>query len=207
MNMKKILCILWITLTLILSLPVLAFAEESAPADAAPAESNAVTTPVETDATTAPESLAETEAEATPESGTETERLCTCVEIPATKYCPLCGGLNAAYDADRWDCSCGAEENTTPFCPLCGEKHPDHDRFWICPTCEQKDNFFDTCIRCGAARPDKEGSGAKFHIDVDSLKTTLPIMGMGMLGIFLVIGAIALSVTILRKLPEKKEED
>ncbi len=41
----------------------------------------------------------------------------------------------------------------------------------------------------------------------ETLKTTLPIMGMGMLGIFLVIGVIALTVTILRKLPNKNKEE
>ncbi len=39
-----------------------------------------------------------------------------------------------------------------------------------------------------------------------TLGETLPIMGMGMLGIFLVIGTIALTVVLLSKLPNKKED-
>ncbi len=51
------------------------------------------------------------------------------------------------------------------------------------------------------------GSGTAFGFHPETLKETLPIMGMGMLGIFIVIGVIALSVTVLRKLPEKDKEE
>ena len=40
----------------------------------------------------------------------------------------------------------------------------------------------------------------------DTLQTTLPIMGMGMLGIFLVTCIIVLTVVVLSKLGRKKEE-
>ncbi len=46
-----------------------------------------------------------------------------------------------------------------------------------------------------------------FSFRPETLSETLPIMGMGMLGIFLVIGTIALVVVILSKLPAKKDED
>ncbi len=45
-----------------------------------------------------------------------------------------------------------------------------------------------------------------FGFDLGTLSETLPIMGMGMLGIFLVIGTIALTVVLLSKLPGKEEE-
>ncbi len=136
---------------------------------------------------------------------TEAKAICTCDTVPATKYCPTCGGLHPQH-ARYWDCTCGTKDNFTAFCPTCGEKHPNHDGCWDCSTCGMKDNFHDTCVRCGADRPHENTDGAKFEIKPDTLKDTLPIMGMGMLGIFLVIGTIVLAVIILRKLPEKKEE-
>ncbi len=147
-------------------------------------------------------------AEAAPaDTSAETTRLCMCADTPAAAYCPTCGGLNPTYQEDRWDCpTCEAKDNMTPFCPMCGEKHPAADRFWTCPVCEQTDNFYAECHRCGASRP-AEDSGARFAFNLSSLGETLPIMGMGMLGIFLVIGTIAVAVIILRKLPEKEQED
>lgn len=41
-------------------------------------------------------------------------------------------------------------------------------------------------------------------ISIENLLETLPIMGMGMLGIFIVTGVIILFVTVLNKLTEKK---
>lgn len=41
-------------------------------------------------------------------------------------------------------------------------------------------------------------------ISVENLLNSLPIMGMGMLGIFVVTGVIILFVTILNKLTSKK---
>ncbi len=185
--MKKLLATIAILLVFVGTLPLSAFAEESV---------------TDTTAETAADTFADTSNDTTPES----TPLCTCSETPASAYCPVCGGLNPAYAKDRWDCvSCGKQDNTTPFCPQCGERHPDTDRFWTCPSCEQKDNFTAACHRCGASRPDKD-SGTKFKIDASTLSDTLPIMGMGMLGIFLVIGAIAVAVMILRKLPEKNQE-
>ncbi|MBR6782163.1 MAG: oxaloacetate decarboxylase [Clostridia bacterium] len=40
----------------------------------------------------------------------------------------------------------------------------------------------------------------------DTLRTTLPIMGMGMLGIFLVTCIIVLAVVVLSKFGKQKEE-
>ncbi len=141
------------------------------------------------------------------DTATETApAVCTCDTVPTTKYCPTCGGLTPEHDR-YWDCTCGETDNFTAFCPACGEKHPNHDGCWDCPTCDTKDNFNATCLVCGSARPDSNAGKTTFSINVGTLKETLPIMGMGMLGIFLVIGTIALTVTILRKLPEKKEDE
>lgn len=43
-----------------------------------------------------------------------------------------------------------------------------------------------------------------FDIDVSRLAESIPVMGMGMLGIFLVTGVIILSVTLLNKITNKK---
>ncbi len=43
------------------------------------------------------------------------------------------------------------------------------------------------------------------HIDVQGLLETLPIMGKGMLGIFLVTGAIILVVMLLNRITSKKK--
>ena len=46
-----------------------------------------------------------------------------------------------------------------------------------------------------------------FHIDVQAFLDSLPIMGFGMLGIFIVIGIMMACVVILDKIfPAKKKE-
>ncbi len=130
---------------------------------------------------------------------------CTCAKAPATRYCPECGGRNPAY-RNHWACACGTEEILSPYCPSCGTRCPDEARFWTCAHCDSAGNFYDHCSACGKLRYEKDAS-TKFRINTASLKETLPIMGMGMLGIFIVIGIIALSVTILRKLPEKQKDE
>ncbi len=182
MNMKKLIIAVALLLTLICTLPLSVFAEESI-------------TEALTEATV--DTSADT-ATTTDTAETSEQTLCECTEAPATQYCPICGGLNTAYDATHWDCTCGAVDNTTPYCPQCGEQHPDSERFWTCHTCQQENNFYDACGKCGAARPSDEDQGAKFEILPDTLKETLPIMGMGMLGIFLVTLTIIIAVLILR---------
>ncbi len=157
----------------------------------------------DTAADTAADTVADTAADTAETEPTETTDICACEHTPTTQYCPTCGGLNPNADR-RWTCVCGRDVYTA-YCPACGAAHTDHTACWTCDQCEQTDNFGDTCSRCEAARP-TDGEKTNFHIDMNSLKTTLPIMGMGMLGIFLVILVILLSVMILRKLPEKKEE-
>ncbi len=44
------------------------------------------------------------------------------------------------------------------------------------------------------------------NINVDAFLKTLPIMGMGMLGIFIVTGVIILLIIILRNLTKPKDE-
>ncbi len=46
----------------------------------------------------------------------------------------------------------------------------------------------------------------KFSIDFDALLETLPIMGMGMLGIFIVTGVIILIVMLLNKLTSDSDK-
>ncbi len=52
----------------------------------------------------------------------------------------------------------------------------------------------------------EEAAKMQFGFHPESMKETLPAMGMGMLGIFLVTSVIILSVLILSKLGKKDEE-
>ena len=54
---------------------------------------------------------------------------------------------------------------------------------------------------------EEEGPKTTFGFFPATLAETLPIMGMGMLGIFLVTCVIILAVLILSKLGNKKEEE
>ena len=74
----------------------------------------------------------------------------------------------------------------------------------------------ETVIDLTTAEADEEtaaetngGPKTNFGFYPDSLKETLPVMGMGMLGIFVVIGTIVLVVLILRWMSGRldKEED
>ncbi len=46
-----------------------------------------------------------------------------------------------------------------------------------------------------------------FAIDFDAFLASLPYMGKGMLGIFVVTGVIVLFVNALNNLPEKKDKE
>ena len=52
----------------------------------------------------------------------------------------------------------------------------------------------------------EDGADVNFRVDFSTLSTTLPIMGMGMLGIFLVTCVIILAVVVLGKLGGRDEE-
>ena len=52
----------------------------------------------------------------------------------------------------------------------------------------------------------EEAAKMQFGFHPESMKETLPAMGMGMLGIFLVTSVIILSVLVLSKLGKKDEE-
>ncbi len=54
---------------------------------------------------------------------------------------------------------------------------------------------------------EEDAPKTQFGFFPESLAETLPVMGMGMLGIFLVIGVIVLAVIILSKIGKKNEED
>ena len=59
----------------------------------------------------------------------------------------------------------------------------------------------------GADSNEEDAPKTKFGFYPASFAETLPVMGMGMLGIFLVTSVIILAVLILRKFGEKDEED
>ena len=68
-----------------------------------------------------------------------------------------------------------------------------------------------TCDNCipeeeSTSEPEEEGPKTTFGFFPKTLAQTLPIMGMGMLGIFLVTCVIILSVLILSKFGGKREE-
>ncbi len=52
-----------------------------------------------------------------------------------------------------------------------------------------------------------DGPKMNFGFYPDTMKETLPIMGMGMLGIFLVIGVIIIVVVILGKIGDRFDQD
>ncbi len=54
---------------------------------------------------------------------------------------------------------------------------------------------------------EEEGPKTTFGFFPETLAETLPIMGMGMLGIFLVTSVIILAVLVLSKVGKKDEED
>ncbi len=56
-------------------------------------------------------------------------------------------------------------------------------------------------------QPEDEAPKTNFGFYPESLAETLPIMGMGMLGIFLVIGVIVLVVIILRATSKKSGDE
>ena len=81
------------------------------------------------------------------------------------------------------------------------------------PTTED-DTFLCTCPNC-VTEPEEETTGEEgpkttFGFFPSTLLTTLPVMGMGMLGIFLVTLVIVLATVLLSKLgniKKKKEEE
>ena len=54
---------------------------------------------------------------------------------------------------------------------------------------------------------EEDAPKTQFGFFPETLAETLPVMGMGMLGIFLVIGVIVLAVIILSKVGKQDEED
>lgn len=135
-TMKRIFALAAILLTLVLCLPISAFAAEAAPA--------------------------------------VDDEHCRCDTVPSSKYCPDCGKL-----------------------------HPQYDDFWFCSGCGEIVPPSDYCAACGTQNGADAGPKTQFGINTSSLKETLPIMGMGMLGIFLVIGTIVLVVIILSAISKK----
>ena len=75
---------------------------------------------------------------------------------------------------------------------------------------EEETTYLCTCPNCvteeEAAEEETTSMEIKFGFKPETLKETLPIMGMGMLGIFLVTSVIILAVVLLSKIGSKKEE-
>ena len=100
--------------------------------------------------------------------------------------CPECGGLN--------------EDS---FCTACGEKKPGTHEAWHCEDCDLQ-NSGNFCGSCGAERPSE---GIQINFDASQFVKNLPAMAGGMVGIFLVIGVIILTIVVLSKLTAPKKQD
>ena len=94
---------------------------------------------------------------------------------------------------------------SSKYCPECGKLHPYYDDFWLCSGCGEIVPPSNYCAACGTQRGADAAPKTQFGINASSLKETLPIMGMGMLGIFLVIGTIVLVVIILSAISKKAD--
>lgn len=73
----------------------------------------------------------------------------------------------------------------------------------------EEETFRCTCENCIPEETEEvveDGPKTQFGFFPKTLAETLPVMGMGMLGIFLVIGVIVLAVLVLSKIG-KPEED
>ena len=74
----------------------------------------------------------------------------------------------------------------------------------------EEETFHCTCPNCVPSTEEEttaeEGPKTTFGFFPSTLLTTLPVMGMGMLGIFLVTLVIVLATVLLSKLGNKKEE-
>ena len=70
----------------------------------------------------------------------------------------------------------------------------------------EEETFRCTCENCIPEETEEDGPKTQFGFFPKTLAETLPVMGMGMLGIFLVISVIILAVMILSKIG-KPEED
>ena len=73
----------------------------------------------------------------------------------------------------------------------------------------EEETYRCTCPNCVVEEETTEVEGPKmtFGFFPQTLMTTLPIMGMGMLGIFLVTLVIILTVLVLSKMGKEKEEE
>ena len=66
-------------------------------------------------------------------------------------------------------------------------------------------NYLEVTIQ--AATQAASEAAFQFGIFPEKLLDSLPIMGLGMFGIFVVTGVIVLTVGALNKLPEKEDKD
>ncbi len=119
---------------------------------------------------------------------------------------------------------CAALTNGTPYCPSCGEEMPEVTAVWTCQhvckkSCKHVGKHEDAtpcgavnegeyCVSCGSQRPEDE-SGMVFNFMPDQFVANLKYMAAGMVGIFLVIGVIILTIVFLGKVtaPKKSAND
>lgn len=120
--------------------------------------------------------------------------------------------------------TCAAITNGGTYCPACGEVLPTVTPEWTCKhvcdeDCEHENMRDDDkpcgqvndgayCVACGKPQPEDD-SGVKIEFRPAAFVENLSYMAAGMIGIFLVIGVIILTIILLSKLtaPKKKDED
>lgn len=143
--------------------------------------------------------VSETDTAATTEAVTEITYATQCPECAAvtdgSAYCPSCGAEMPAA-IPQWTC----QHVCTKNCKHTG-KHEDST-----PCGARNDGEY--CVSCGSERPEDEGA-MKFDFMPDQFVVNLKYMAAGMVGIFLVIGVIILTIVLLGKLtaPKKKQEE
>ena len=119
---------------------------------------------------------------------------------------------------------CAALTNGSPYCPSCGAEMPEAIAVWTCrhvcnKSCKHVGKHEDTipcgavnegeyCVSCGSQRPDNEAA-MNFNFMPDQFVANLKYMAAGMVGIFLVIGVIILTIVFLGKVtaPKKTADD
>lgn len=112
--------------------------------------------------------------------------------------------------------ACATVTTGDPYCPACGEALPLQAAEWYCEekgedgtVCGQRNNSA-YCTKCGTARPQPTEPGeVVFRFDASAFVVNLKYMAAGMVGIFLVIGVIVLTILLLGKLtaPRKKNDE
>ena len=118
-------------------------------------------------------------------------------EVEYVLQCPACAAVTAG----------------DPYCSSCGAQLPLKASEW---RCEHKNedgtvcghtNQGAYCSQCGQPRPEPTQSGVTFDFNPSAFVHNLKYMAAGMIGIFLVIGVIVLTIVLLSKLTASKKAD